>query len=192
MLPILHLNGYKISNPTAWPSSPSRIWRSSSGAAGGSRCSSRDAPAAIHESMARTLDTAVERIRAIRADARQGSQRSRPRWPMIVLRSPKGDTGPKVVDGRQVEGTFRSHQVPLLLDADHSEHLAQVKAWMRSYKPEDLFDDDGRLLADLAPLAPPGERRTGTDPHTNGAGCWAEPSSSPPCTCGSAVIPRWR
>ena len=192
VLPILHLNGYKISNPTVLARIDEQELEQFFRGCGWEPLFLEDDPEVMHELMASTLDTAVERIRAIQADARQGGQRSRSRWPMIVLRFPKGWTGPKVVDGRQVEGTFRSHQVPLLVDADHSEHLAQVKAWMRSYKPEELFDDDGRLLADLAPLAPPGERRTGTNPHTNGAGCWAEPSSSPPCTCGSAVTPRWR
>ena len=87
---------------------------------------------------------------------------------MIVLRSPKGWTGPKVVDGLQVEGTFRAHQVPLLVDSEHPEHLAQLESWMRSYKPEELFDEDGRLMPELAELAPEGDRRMGANPHANG------------------------
>ena len=169
VLPILHLNGYKISNPTVLARIDEQdLAQYFRGCGWEPLFVDGDDPVVMHELMASTLDTAVERIRAIQADARQGAPRSQPRWPMIVLRSPKGWTGPKVVDGLQVEGTFRSHQVPLLVDADHPGHLAQLEAWMRSYKPEELFDDDGRLLADLATLAPRGERRMGANPHTNG------------------------
>ncbi len=118
--------------------------------------------------MATTLDKAVEDIRNIQSNARNNGDTMRPRWPMIVLRSPKGWTGPKVVDGLQVEGTFRSHQVPLLVDAEHPEHVAQLESWMKSYRPEELFDQNGRLRAELAELAPKGERRMGANPHTNG------------------------
>ena len=93
---------------------------------------------------------------------------SRPRWPMIVLNSPKGWTGPKMVDGLHVEGTFRAHQVPLLVDAKHPEHLQQLESWMKSYKPEELFEENGRLLPELAELAPRGDRRMGANPHANG------------------------
>ena len=144
VLPILHLNGYKISNPTVL----ARIDDGGAGAVSSAGCGweplfvEGDEPEVMHELMAGTLDTAIEAIRAIQDDARaQRRGTTRPRWPMIVLRSPKGWTGPKVVDGLQVEGTFRSHQVPLLVDADHPEHLAQLEAWMRSYKPEELFDE---------------------------------------------------
>ena len=102
------------------------------------------------------------------SNARSGNDTARPRWPMIVLRSPKGWTGPKVVDGLQVEGTFRAHQVPLLVDADHPEHVAQLEAWMKSYKAEELFDESGRLIPELAELAPKGDRRMGANPHANG------------------------
>jgi xylulose-5-phosphate/fructose-6-phosphate phosphoketolase len=171
VLPILHLNGYKISNPTVLARIDEQdLAQYFRGCGWEPLFVDGDDPEAMHELMASTLDTAVERILAIRADARHGSKGALPRWPMIVLRSPKGWTGPKVVDGRQVEGTFRSHQVPLLVDADHPENLAQLEAWMRSYKPEKLFDENGRLLADLAALAPQGERRMGANPHTNGGG----------------------
>jgi xylulose-5-phosphate/fructose-6-phosphate phosphoketolase len=122
--------------------------------------------------MATTLDTAVEQIQKIQQDARandhSGGNLARPRWPMIVLNSPKGWTGPKMVDGRQVEGTFRSHQVPLSDPATHPEHLKLLEAWLRSYRPEELFDSQGRLKPELAELAPKGERRMGANPHANG------------------------
>jgi xylulose-5-phosphate/fructose-6-phosphate phosphoketolase len=115
-----------------------------------------------------TLDDAVEEIRRIQGNARDKNDTTRQRWPMIVLRSPKGWTGPKVVDGLQVEGTFRAHQVPLLVDADHPDHVKQLESWMKSYKPEELFDENGRLIPELAELAPKGDRRMGANPHANG------------------------
>ena len=118
--------------------------------------------------MASALDDAIEGIRRIQGDARGSGDATRRRWPMIVLRSPKGWTGPKVVDGLQVEGTFRSHQEPLLVDSDHPEHVGQLEGWLKSYKPEELFDADGRLVPDLAELAPEGDRRMGANPHANG------------------------
>jgi xylulose-5-phosphate/fructose-6-phosphate phosphoketolase len=118
--------------------------------------------------MASTLETAIESILQIQRSARSKNAPARPRWPMIVLESPKGWTGPKVVDGLQIEGTFRSHQVPLLVDAAHPDHLAQLERWMKSYKPEALFDATGRLVPELAGLAPVGTRRMGANPHTNG------------------------
>ena len=124
----------------------------------------------MHQLMAGTLDTAIEQIRRIQSNARSQNDTTRPRWPMIVLRSPKGWTGPKVVDGLPVEGTFRAHQVPLLVDPEHAEHVPQLEQWMRSYKPEELFDEQGRLMPDLAELAPKGQRRMGANPHTNGGG----------------------
>jgi xylulose-5-phosphate/fructose-6-phosphate phosphoketolase len=113
----------------------------------------------MHEAMAATLDTAVETIKKIQQDPRVHGKFTRPRWPMIVLNSPKGWTGPKMVDGLQVEGTFRSHQVPLSVDAAHPDHLQQLEAWMKSYRPEEFFDERGRLKPELAELAPTGERR---------------------------------
>jgi xylulose-5-phosphate/fructose-6-phosphate phosphoketolase len=118
--------------------------------------------------MAATLDKAIADIHRIQQNARSGYDTARPRWPMIVLRSPKGWTGPKVVDGLKVEGTFRSHQVPLIVDAAHPDHVAQLESWMKSYRAEELFDDTGRLIAELADLAPKGDRRMGANPHANG------------------------
>jgi xylulose-5-phosphate/fructose-6-phosphate phosphoketolase len=118
--------------------------------------------------MAATMDTAIENIRQIQSDERKKKGGTRPRWPMIILRSPKGWTGPKVVDGLQIEGTFRSHQVPLLVDAAHPDHVQLLESWMKSYKAEELFDETGRLLLELAELAPKGERRMGANQHANG------------------------
>ena len=115
--------------------------------------------------MARVLDKIVEEIQQIQAIARHNKDATRPRWPMIVLKSPKGWTGPKCVDGVPIEDTFRAHQVPLLIDARHPEHLAQLESWMRSYRPEEPFDEKGRLVAELAELAPQGDRRMGANPH---------------------------
>jgi xylulose-5-phosphate/fructose-6-phosphate phosphoketolase len=127
-----------------------------------------DDPEKMHELMAATLDMAIEDIRGIQGNARNNNDTTRQRWPMIVLRSPKGWTGPKVVDGLQVEGTFRAHQVPLLVDAEHPDHVKQLESWMKSYKAEELFDDNGSLRPELAELAPKGDRRMGANPHTNG------------------------
>jgi xylulose-5-phosphate/fructose-6-phosphate phosphoketolase len=122
----------------------------------------------MHEAMAATLDEVVEEIKRIQTQARKEGNLERPRWPMIVFGSPKGWTGPKFIDGVQIEGTFRAHQVPITDPAKNPEHLAQLEAWLRSYKPEELFDDEGRLRADLAALAPTGNRRMGANPHANG------------------------
>ncbi|MGA7761095.1 MAG: phosphoketolase family protein [Candidatus Binataceae bacterium] len=169
VLPILHLNGYKISNPTML----ARIEREEleqflRGCGWTPYFVEGHEPALMHEAMAATLDEAIEDIRRIQSNARNNNDTTRPRWPMIVLKSPKGWTGPKVVDGLQVEGTFRAHQVPLLVDAGHPEHLTQLESWMKSYKPEELFDERGRLRGELAELAPKGERRMGANPHANG------------------------
>ncbi len=122
----------------------------------------------MHQLMAGTLDKVIEDIRQIQTKARTNDDATRPRWPMIVLRSPKGWTGPKMIDGQQVEGTFRSHQVPLSDPATHPEHLGMLEDWLRSYRPEELFDERGRLNPELAQLAPIGERRMGANPHANG------------------------
>ncbi|MDQ2755703.1 MAG: phosphoketolase family protein [Actinomycetota bacterium] len=174
VLPILHLNGYKIANPTLLARiDHDELVAYFHGNGWEPLFVEGDDPLTMHQLMAEALDTALERIRAIQAPARAGEAptgagAARPRWPMIVLRSPKGWTGPKVVDGLKVEGTFRSHQVPLLVDADHPEHVAQLEEWMRSYGPEDLFDEQGTLLPELAALAPEADRRMGSNPHTNG------------------------
>ena len=169
VLPILHLNGYKISNPTVLARiEHEELEQFVRGCGWEPYFVEGDEPESMHQLMAATLDAVIERIHAIRHHARTGNDPSRPRWPMIVLRSPKGWTGPKVVDGLQVEGTFRAHQVPMLVDAEHPEHVAQLENWMKSYKPQELFDDTGRFLPDLAALAPQGARRMGANPHTNG------------------------
>jgi xylulose-5-phosphate/fructose-6-phosphate phosphoketolase len=169
VLPILHLNGFKISNPTVL----SRIEHDElnqfiRGCGWTPYFVEGDDPETMHRLMAATLDQAVEDIQDIQERARSGRDTGRPRWPMIVLRSPKGWTGPKMVDGLKVEGTFRAHQVPLLVDAAHPEHVAQLESWMRSYRAEELFDGDGRLMPELAALAPKGDRRMGANPHANG------------------------
>ena len=169
VLPILHLNGYKISNPTLLARiDHDELDQFLRGCGWTPWFVEGDDPATMHQLMAATMDRVIEDIHHIRSRAREGHDTARPRWPMIVLRSPKGWTGPKVVDGLPVEGTFRSHQVPLAVDADHPEHLHLLEAWLKSYKPEELFDAQGRLLPQLAELAPTGERRMGANPHTNG------------------------
>ena len=127
-----------------------------------------DEPDKMHQLMAAVMEEAVDEIRAIQRNARENNDATRPRWPMIVLRSPKGWTGPKNVDGLQNEGTFRSHQVPIIVDAKHPDHLTQLESWMKSYRPAELFDEKGRLVAELAELAPKGDRRMGANLHANG------------------------
>jgi xylulose-5-phosphate/fructose-6-phosphate phosphoketolase len=170
VLPILHLNGYKIANPTIL----ARIGREEleqllRGYGYTPSFVAGDDPARMHELMAKTLDRAIAEIRSIQREARaNGGVKTRPRWPMIVLDTPKGWTGPKVVDGLPVEGTFRAHQVPLDDPRSKPEHLAQLEKWLRSYRPEELFDTGGRLKPELAALAPKGARRMGKNPHANG------------------------
>ncbi len=172
VLPILHLNGFKISNPTVLDRiAPNELDQFLRGCGWDPHFVEGDDPEEMHQLMAGTLDRVIESIHAIQAEARTSDGTTHVRrkaWPMIVLRSPKGWTGPKVVDGLAVEGTFRSHQVPLLVDDKHPDHVALLDAWMRSYKPEELFDATGRLLPELAALAPVGERRMGANRHTNG------------------------
>ena len=169
VLPILHLNGYKISNPTVLARiEHEELEQFLRGCGWAPVFVEGDDPGTMHERMATVLDTAIEDIQRIQDKARSQEDPSRPRWPMIVLRSPKGWTGPKVVDGLQIEGTFRSHQVPLLVDAAHPHHVALLESWMRSYNAEQLFDENGRLIAELADLAPKGNRRMGANPHANG------------------------
>jgi xylulose-5-phosphate/fructose-6-phosphate phosphoketolase len=169
VLPILHLNGYKISNPTVLARiEHEELDQFIRGCGWAPYFVEGDEPEMMHQAMAAALDAAIEDIGAIQGNARKNRDSTRPRWPMIVLRSPKGWTGPKVVDGLQVEGTFRSHQVPLLVDSEHPDHVGQLEAWMHSYRPEELFDEAGRLVPELAGLAPEGDRRMGANPHTNG------------------------
>src|SRR6059036_2766014 len=169
VLPILHLNGYKIANPTVL----ARIEHAEleallRGYGYVPYFVEGDDPEPMHQLMAGTLDRVVADIRRIQSDARTTGVARRPRWPMIVLKTPKGWTGPKVVDGEQVEGTYRAHQVPLSAPRTNPEHLAILERWMRSYRPEELFDETGRLRPELAELAPRGERRMGANPHANG------------------------
>ena len=169
VLPILHLNGYKIANPTVFARiEHEELDQFLRGCGWTPYYVEGDDPALMHETMAATLDEAVEAIRNIQQDAREHSNLTRPRWPMIVLKSPKGWTGPKWVDGLQIEGTFRAHQVPLSDPAAHPEHLKMLEDWLRSYRPEELFDETGRLQPELAELAPEGQRRMGANPHANG------------------------
>ncbi len=169
VLPILHLNGYKIANPTVLARIPrAELAELMRGYGWAPVFVEGDDPATMHELMATALDAALADIRAIQASARGQGDGARPRWPMIVLASPKGWTGPKVVDGRAVEGTFRAHQVPIPDPRVSAGHLAQLEAWMRSYRPEELFDADGRLRPELRALAPRPARRMGANPHANG------------------------
>ena len=169
VLPILHLNGYKISNPTVLARiEHQELEQFLRGCGWTPHFVEGDEPEEMHELMASTLEKAIEGIRRIQRHARSKNDTTRPRWPMTVLNSPKGWTGPKVVGGLQVEGTFRAHQVPLSDPATHPEHLKQLEDWLKSYRPEELFDDQGRLKPELAELAPKGERRMGANPHANG------------------------
>jgi len=169
VLPILHLNGYKIANPTVLARISEEELRSFlSGCGYEPHVVAGDDPAAMHQLMAATLETVVGKIKRIQEDARTSPSAPRPCWPMIVLRSPKGWTGPKVVDGEPIEGTFRAHQVPLAQVRTNPQHLALLEQWMRSYRPEELFEPSGRLRAELAALAPAGDRRMGANPHANG------------------------
>jgi len=169
VLPILHLNGYKISNPTVLARIEHEELEQFFKACGWTPYFVEgDQPEAMHQLMAATMGKAIEDIREIQKNARNKADASRPRWPMIVLKSPKGWTGPKVVDGLPIEGTFRAHQVPLLVDAGHPDHVKLLEDWMKSYKAEELFDDNGRLIPELAELAPKGARRMGANPHANG------------------------
>ncbi|MBL8219705.1 MAG: phosphoketolase family protein [Bryobacterales bacterium] len=169
VLPILHLNGYKISNPTVL----ARIAREElvdlmRGYGYVPTFVEGNDPQVMHISMAEAMDAAVERIRILQSEARLSSSPSRPYWPMIVLVTPKGWTGPKEVDGLPMEGTFRSHQVPLTGVRRSAEQLRLLEQWMKSYRPEELFDAGGRLLPEIAELAPKGQRRMGANPHANG------------------------
>ena len=170
VLPILHLNGYKIANPTVLARIPAEELEHFLRGCGWDPHFVRGSdPGAMHRLMATTLDTVIEQIARIRRDAREHGISARPIWPMIVLDSPKGWTGPKIVDDRPVEGTFRAHQVPLSISGNTPpQHLAELEAWMRSYRPEELFDRRGRLRGELRALAPHGDRRMSANPHANG------------------------
>ncbi len=169
VLPILHLNGYKIANPTLL----ARIGKDElinlfTGYGYRPYFVQGHEPESVHQMMAATLETALAEIESIQKEARTQGFRKRPRWPMIILETPKGWTGPKMVDGKPVEGSFRSHQVPLADLATHPERVRMLEDWMKSYKPEELFDANGKLLHEFADLAPKGTRRMGANPHANG------------------------
>ncbi len=169
VLPILHLNGYKIANPAIL----SRIGHQEldqlfRGYGWKPYLLEGDDPMSMHHAMAKLLDTVIEEIKSIKKNAVENKDTERPRWPMIILKTPKGWTGPKFVDGLPVEGSFRSHQVPLSDPANNPEHLKQLEEWLRSYEPGELFDEKGQLNLELAELAPVGERRMGSNPHANG------------------------
>jgi len=169
VLPILHLNGYKIANPTLLARiSHEELDQLLRGYGWKPYFVEGCEPDLMHESMASSLDAVVGEIQRIQRNARDQGEFTRPRWPMIVFNSPKGWTGPKVVDGVRVEGTFHSHQVPLSDPAGNPQHLEQLEAWLRSYRPQELFDEQGRLRAELRDLAPRGERRMGANRHANG------------------------
>ena len=168
VLPILHLNGYKISNPTIFSSIPhDEIEDFFKGCGWKPYFVEGDDPMTMHRKMAETMDTVIEEIKAIQKHARETGDAERPKWPMIVLRTPKGWTGPKVVDGQKIEGSFRAHQVPISME-NPEEHLKLLNDWLRSYHPEELFDEKGRLIPELAELAPKGNARLGANPHANG------------------------
>jgi xylulose-5-phosphate/fructose-6-phosphate phosphoketolase len=169
VLPILHLNGYKISNPTVLARiEPEELENLFKGYGWTPYFVEGDDPALMHQKMAATVEACVLRIRAIQEEARRNRKPDRPRWPMIILRSPKGWTGPKELDGHKVENFWRAHQVPVADVKTNPEHLRIVEQWMRSYRPEELFDEHGTLAAELRDLPPRGDRRMGANPHANG------------------------
>ena len=169
VLPVLHLNGYKIANPTVLARIPEQeLRRLLEGYGHSPRFVEGDEPEAVHRALAAALDDVLDEIASIQGRARAGGPLERPLWPMIVLRTPKGWTGPREVDGQPVEGTFRSHQVPLTAPRERPEHLRQLEAWMRSYRPEELFDERGTLVRELRDLPPTGRRRMSANPHANG------------------------
>jgi xylulose-5-phosphate/fructose-6-phosphate phosphoketolase len=169
VLPILHLNGYKIANPTVLARIPEQELRELLEGYGHAPVFvSGDDPEPVHQQLAAALDWALDEIAGIQRAAREQGQASRPRWPMIVLRTPKGWTGPKIVDGKQVEGTFRAHQVPVTDFKTKPDHIQILESWMESYKPEELFDKSGKLVPEITALAPHGDRRMSANPHANG------------------------
>lgn len=169
VLPILHLNGYKIAGPTVLARiSHEELEQLFRGYGYTPYFVEGDDPELMHQLMAATLDQACSEIRKIQKNARMNGLTQRPRWPMIVLRTPKGWTGPQAVDGKQVTGTARSHQVPMGEMASHQDHVRVLEEWMKSYRPDELFDATGRLYSELAELAPRGTRRMGANPHANG------------------------
>ena len=192
VLPVLHLNGYKIANPTLLARIPQHELASLLRGYGWEPLFVEGSePMAMHTAMAAAMDGAIDRIQQIRTDARtrgEAADAERPIWPMIVLRSPKGWTGPAELHGHRLEGSWRAHQVPLPNPKGDPEQLAQLEAWLRSYRPDELFDGNGRLLPDLQALAPKGERRMGSNPHANG-GLLRRKLSLPPSGDYAVAVP---
>ncbi len=191
VLPILHLNGYKIANPTVLDRiSRGELTDLMRGYGYEPHYVEGDDPMVVHQLLAHALDTVLAQIRGFQLAARQCDGRTgseRPRWPMIVFRTPKGWTGPKFVDGKQVEGTWRAHQVPIA-DCSQPGHLQLLETWMRSYRPDELFDQNGKFRPELAALAPQGQRRMGSNPHANG-GALLQPLSMPPFRAYAVAVP---
>ena len=179
VLPILHLNEYKISGPTVLGrESDERIRQMLTGHGYAVHFVAGSDPAQVHQDFARTLEHCYGHIRACQENARQKGVLERPQWPMIVLRTPKGWTGPQKVDGLPVENTFRSHQVPVADVRNKPEHLRILEEWMRSYHPDEQFDGEGKLVPELAALSPAGDRRMGANPHANGGRVMVDLESS--------------
>jgi len=169
VIPVLHLNGYKIAGPTVLARMPQEeLVELLKGYGYRPYFVEGDDPPAMHQKMAATMDAVIAEIRRIQQEARSGGKASPSAWPVVVLRTPKGWTGPKVVDGVQIEGTFRAHQVPLSELSTKPDHIRILEEWMKSYRPQELFDEHGKLMAEIAELAPKGERRMGANPHANG------------------------
>jgi xylulose-5-phosphate/fructose-6-phosphate phosphoketolase len=169
VLPILHLNGYKIANPTILSRlTDAELTQLFTGYGYKPYFVEGHEPESMHQLMAHTLDTIVEEIHSIQNGARAGRLAGLPVWPMIIMRTPKGWTGPKIVDGKPVEDTWRAHQVPVTSFISHPDHVKILEEWLRSYRPEELFDGKGKLIPELTELAPSGERRMGANPHANG------------------------
>ena len=188
VLPILHLNGYKIANPTVLARIPHDDLRSLFiGYGYEPHFVEGDDPPVMHRQMARVLDECLDAIHSIQQEARSGSVTGIPRWPMIVLKSPKGWTGPKVVDGVKIEGTFRAHQVPLAGVRENPEHLRMLEEWMRSYRPQELFNADGALRAEIRAIAPAAGRRMSANPHANG-GLLLQPLHLPPLEANAFAV----
>lgn len=171
VLPILHLNGAKISNPTILArKSDEDLTKYFEGMGWTPYFVEGDDPATVHPQMARALDRAVEQIKAIQTKARQGKadEAVMPHWPVLIVRTPKGWTGPKIWEGEPIEGGFRAHQVPIPVNAHQMEHVDALIDWLKSYKPEELFDESGRIKAEIQELAPKGQQRMAMNPITNG------------------------
>jgi xylulose-5-phosphate/fructose-6-phosphate phosphoketolase len=190
VLPILHLNGYKIANPTVLARIEKEELRDLfKGYGYEPKVLEGDDPITMHRGMAAALEEMYQEIRRIQQQARSGNHIARPRWPLLILRTLKGWTGPKEVDGKPVEGTWRAHQVPVADVATNPEHLAILENWLKSYKPQELFDQEGRFRPDLAAMAPTGDRRMGKNPHANG-GVLLEPLVLPDFRNYAVNVPK--